>query len=600
MNAPEVTNRQLIELAKTYWQWRWVWASTTAAFTLLGLFYVLFLKSDLWVASQGLIVRDEANGAVMRLGRFQSQTEMKAAQETVLEMAHNTQVLQQALTTVGHDPKWFGLYQSKQPPTSAEIESLAKSGIEVRAPRGAELGTTEVIYLDVRDHSPKRALQLNRAVCDALEQQLQAVRQARADGVISELTTARDVAQQSLNSATQRLQRIEAEAGADLSDLRSLTDANTGGSTNRQVLDSIKAEMRSVEVQLHQLATDMKLAHNSFDDPDQLLVTPSRLVTSQAGLLKLREGLAAAKIKTSDLKGRFTEKHPIVLAALETEGRLREQLREELGLAIQTLTNDIEVAEQQYAKLQSQQEQLESRLSRLAEVRALYANVAAEVRARSQELQDIERELSQTVAARDAAVTSSLITRLDAPMIGEKPIGPGRSTILAGSTFGGLFFGLGIVFLLTPLDGHLNYGRRRYDYSDGTGRRSEDAATPASVARRPAASPVSTPSPAAASTSLVAQSAGITAKRVLNQAATAVGAKLSELCERVPAKSPAAKPPAAKSPATSASIADTVAQPSSKPNPSKLKETAAHETAREVIREALSPKASATSRPAKI
>jgi polysaccharide biosynthesis transport protein len=72
MNAPKVTNRQLLDIIQTYWAWRTLWLSTTVCFTLLGLAYVLFLKADVWVASQGLIVRDEANGAVMRLGRFQS------------------------------------------------------------------------------------------------------------------------------------------------------------------------------------------------------------------------------------------------------------------------------------------------------------------------------------------------------------------------------------------------------------------------------------------------------------------------------------------------------------------------------------------------
>jgi hypothetical protein len=99
--APQITNNKIIEVVKTYWAWRRLWLATTVVFGGLGLAYVLFLKTDMWTASQGLIVRDEANGAVMRLGRFQSQTEMKAAQETILEMARNSQVLREALLEVG-------------------------------------------------------------------------------------------------------------------------------------------------------------------------------------------------------------------------------------------------------------------------------------------------------------------------------------------------------------------------------------------------------------------------------------------------------------------------------------------------------------------
>jgi hypothetical protein len=87
MNTPKITNRNLIQFAENFWQWRALWTGSTALFAALGLFYVIFLKNDIWVASQGLIVRAEANGAVMPLGRFESQTAMKAAQETVMEMA---------------------------------------------------------------------------------------------------------------------------------------------------------------------------------------------------------------------------------------------------------------------------------------------------------------------------------------------------------------------------------------------------------------------------------------------------------------------------------------------------------------------------------
>lgn len=479
MNAPNVTNRQLLAVIKTYWAWRALWISSTVCFALLGLVYVLFLKADVWVASQGLIVRDEANGAVMRLGRFQSQTEMKTAQETILEMARNSQVLSMALLKTGRPPSLLQILEVGAPPTSAEVDELAKC-IEVRAPRGAELGTTEVIYLDVKQPSRTRAVELNIAVCTALEEQLQTVRKARADGVISELTTAMQAAENSLAEATERLQVIESEAGADLADLRGLTDTNTGGNTNRQVLDTIKSEQRQVELQRHQLEIDLNLAKESFEDPDALLLTPSRLVTNQAGLKKLREGLADASIATAGLKGRFTEVNPVVIAAVETENRIRAQLRQELGLAIETLTKDVEVTDQQLLKLQSLRSQLEKRLEKLAEIRAQYSNVASDVRSRNQHLQDIQRELAQATASRDAAITSSLLTRLDEPLLGERPIGPGRSLILAGATASGLFFGLGIVFLLTPLTNYTNYGRRQQDHRNSEPYRfSEDRRSPA-------------------------------------------------------------------------------------------------------------------------
>ncbi|MFN3189352.1 MAG: hypothetical protein ACE361_02425 [Aureliella sp.] len=472
MGIPKITNRPLIKFIESFWQWKVLWVTTTAAFGLLALLYVLFLKQDMWVASQGLIVRDEANGAVMRLGRFESQTAMKAAQETVVEMARNPQVVSEALMAVGRDQGAFG-WGSSEKPSAKEIEELADQ-IEVRAPKGAEFGTTEVIYLDVEQNSRKRSTELNKAICDALEQRLKQVRHTRANGVITELLAARAAASANLKKATERLQMMEAEIGNDLSDLRGLTDALSNGTATRQSLDSVARELRLAELDLQQVKVDLSTARESFEDPKQLLQTPTKLVNSQPGLKRLREGLAAAAIASSQLAAKYTATHPLVLAAIETEDRIRGQLRNELGTSVQTLTKDLAIAEARVTQLQNQKSSLESRIAKLASVRAEYGNVAAEVSARNAQLQEAERELAAAEAARDAAETSSLITRLDKPVLGENPVGPGRSVILVGSSAAGLFFGFGLVFLLAPVDGGTVYGRRNQDFDAALGRRASD------------------------------------------------------------------------------------------------------------------------------
>lgn len=468
MNTQEaITNKKLLKAVETYWKWRWLWMGTTFLFGIAGFMYVVFLKHDVYVASQGLLVRDEANGAVMRLGRFQSQTEMKAAQETILEMARNSQVLKVALEKIGPKPSWLGWLWKSEYPTSAEIEQFARYGIGVRAPRGAELGTTEVIYLDTRDADRERAFALNNAVCDALETHLQEVRRIRADGVIGELTAAREIARRELDTITQVLQEIESGTGADLSDLRGMTDAGSVVSNTRMLHDSIKSELRQAELQQQQLNTDIELVREAVEDLDNLLTAPSELLNGQPGLKKLREGLADASLNASQLRSRFTESHPMVVAALEAENQIEMSLRAELDYSQRTLVRDQQLLDKKVEKLRTQLTQLETRMEKLASIRADYSNLAGEVKTRSQILQDNERKLAEAQAARDAAISCSLITRFDKPMVGAQPEGPGRKTIFAGTTMAGLFFGLGVVFLLTPLDGSAAYGRRRSDHLNG-------------------------------------------------------------------------------------------------------------------------------------
>lgn len=458
--SPQITNTPFVHVVATYWAWRRLWIATTFAFAGLGLIYVVFLKTDSWTASQGLIVRDEANGAVMRLGRFQSQTEMKAAQETILEMARNHQVLREALVEIGPEPQlfngknWFGPRELTEPwPSQRTIAEVADSAIGIRAPQGAEFGTTEVIYLDVKQSSRARAEQLNRSVCKALDERLRQVRIARADGVINELTRASTMAETELQSATEQLQVIERAAGPDLADLRGLSEANGNGSTSRQMLDTVRTELRQLENQHNQLLTDRSLLRATQLDPERLLSAPASILTAHPGLKKLREGLADAQLATSQLRGRFTTSHPLVYVARTSEREIKGQLQGELALALATAEKDVENSQARIDSLKHQQVQLEDRLERLARSRAEHDNLNNEVRSRTRIHQDAEKQLAEARASRDAALSSSLLTRLDDPMIGERPSGPGRTTLLAAMTIAGLFFGLGIVFLLTPLDG---------------------------------------------------------------------------------------------------------------------------------------------------
>ena len=475
--TPQITNHRLLEFIKTYWVWRRLWLSTTALFAMLGLVYVLWLKEDLWTASQGLIIRDEATGAVNRLGRFASQTEMKAAQETILEMARNTQVLREALLEVGpvrrmFDFGSFDLGNEVRPwPSQRELADLAEKSIAVHPPKGAEFGTTEVIYLDIHQTTPTRAVALNRAVCRALDSRMRQVRVARAEGIINEIESAHAIASEQLQTATAQLQAIEREAGADLSDLRGLSEAHGAVSTSRQMLDTIKAELRQIENEHVNLVTNLNLLKETQTDPERLLSAPASILTAHPGLKKLREGLADAQLQTSQLRGRFTVSHPLVVVAVTAEEEIRAQLQAELAVALAAATKDVENSQARIQTLKLQLSQREERFAGLARMRALHDNLNNEVRARSRDLQETERQLAEARAARDAAMSSSLLTRLDEPVLGDHPIGPGRATICVGLSLAGWFLGLSLVFLLTPLGSDAPPGQR---WNDSLGRRISD------------------------------------------------------------------------------------------------------------------------------
>ena len=456
--------------------WSPLWISTTVLFGLLGVGYVLFLKQDSFLASQALLVRDEATGAVMRLGRFQSQAEMKAAQETILEMTKSQQVVRDALIAVG-PPKsvsnWlnWGEYPSKE-----LIEEVSKSSISVHAPKGTEFGVTEVIYVDVKAERKDEAIGLINALTDALESRLQQVRRARADGVLAELKHARDSAKRELAISTNRLHEIERNAGSDLSDLRGLTDTVASAATSRAELDQTKNDLRQAELSKQSLFADRELLVRATQDPTSFIVAPGAVLNSQPGLKRLREGLVDAQLIGSQLTGKFTEAHPSVIASQSTQSTIVKRFSQELRASISGVESDISLVEGRIRKLESQKDAAQVRLANLADNRSAYANLLSEVKSKVAILESAEKALAEIQAARDSSVSTSLLTRLDSPIVSDRPIGPGKTTIALLCSVAGLVFGLGIVFVVTPIDTTPSFGRRNADRS--LGRRDADALAP--------------------------------------------------------------------------------------------------------------------------
>ena len=121
--------------------------------------------------------------------------------------------------------------------------------------------------------------------------------------------------------------------------------------------------------------------------------------------------------------------------------------------------------------LEGQYTELDGRLREVSGHRATYANQLAAVRQRSENLARVIKDLSDVRASQAAALSASLIARLDEPQPGNSPVGPSFSMIVLAGFGGGLIFGLGLVFLMAPL-GNL-WGRRWTDYI-GIGRRASD------------------------------------------------------------------------------------------------------------------------------
>jgi uncharacterized protein involved in exopolysaccharide biosynthesis len=167
--------------------------------------------------------------------------------------------------------------------------------------------------------------------------------------------------------------------------------------------------------------------------------------------LRLKEGLVDAQLRTSQSLGMMSPAHPKVQAAVAEEEDIRRRLHDEIEVAIRGLEVELEMNAGRLASLNQQLAEVQSRMSRLASMRAEYHNLAAEVAQRTEVWNKAQKDLADARASQAAAHSASLLTRLDAPQMGAYPLGPSRSMIVLAGLVGGLAMGLGIsVLLMSP------------------------------------------------------------------------------------------------------------------------------------------------------
>lgn len=420
-------------------------AAPVIVLTLVAFGYAI-VRPKVWEASQALVVRDEAADPLSRPGKFAYFDAMKTSQETVLELARSRGVLTKALVEVGPDVR----HDATSPwPDAGALERL-QDRVKVSPPVGREFGKTEVFHLKVRDEDRDRAIALATAICGQLQDRLAALREATARSTTEELTRCETLAHQDLDRATAALSELEQRVGNDLGELRILSESPSGDSDLRRNLIEVEKELRAYRAALTEHEESLRLLQTAQADPEKLLASPSILLKSQPALARLKDGLVDAQLRTAQALGTMFEEHPVVQQAREAERAIREQLHDEIGAATEGVEADIRVAAERIGSLEAQKSIIQVRLSSLAGLRAEYANLASEVKNRSETLKAVEHELAEARASQAAARTASRIRLVDAPDAGTRPLGPGRTTIVASGFTGGVLIAGAIVFLLIP------------------------------------------------------------------------------------------------------------------------------------------------------
>jgi succinoglycan biosynthesis transport protein ExoP len=424
----------------------WRLVTPVVVLTLLAFGYSQ-TRTSTWEASQALVVRDETGDRASRPGKFTHSDEMKTSQETILELVKSRNVLSKALAEVGPPADYSG---DSPWPSANDVESL-QSSVRITPPKGAEFGKTEVFYLKVSDKSPERATALASAVCHQLQTRFSELREAKARSAVDELAKAADLAKTDLATATSALSQIEEGVAGDLAELRILNESPSGESDLRHTITEVDKELRAFRATQTENEEYLKVLKAAANDPSELVASPSVLLKAQPGLGRLKDGLVDAQIKTGILLGTMSELHPTVLGAKQAEQAIRNQLHDEISVAIAGVEVDQRINADRIRALEDKQVELQARFKRLASVRAEYSNLVTATKNRSESLRSVEHELAEARASQAAARSASLINLVDAPNAGTRPVNPAASMILLGGIAGGfLLGGAGLLLSVQP------------------------------------------------------------------------------------------------------------------------------------------------------
>jgi uncharacterized protein involved in exopolysaccharide biosynthesis len=447
----------IIHLFRTHVRW---WVIPAIACAMLAAAYSL-IAPRYWQATQALIIRPEAAGVSdEQRGKFSDLSEMKTLQETILELAKSQGVIVATLREAGPPA---GYRHVAQWPSPLDVEEF-RDCVDMRPPGGAEFGKTEVFYLSVRDTDRQRASALAATLCQQLVERMQEIRDVRAHGMVVELERTVAMAETDLANQTTQLSLFESRIGADLAELRNLNAEIGGQGEISQELQAIETERRANHARHRENEQLLKLLAAAQDDTRQLLATPVSLLQSQPAVAQLKTALVAAEVRTASLLGSRSENHPFVIAAREAEVRLRQQLNDELAVAVRGLEVDLALNVDREQALLARLAAGRERFSRLAEARAEYAKLVDSVENHTRLVEAARTNLADARARQAGARSASVISRIDGVETGVSPVGASRKTVTAAGGVGGLVLGLGLVFLFasspvvrTPdRDGHVH------------------------------------------------------------------------------------------------------------------------------------------------
>lgn len=396
-------------------------------------------------ASQAFLMRDEFSGQILRPGRFESLEAMKSAQETIQEIARNSQLISNVLEEVGPET-WFA--DAENYPSVETIEDF-QGEVWISAANGAELGKTEVIHLNVRASSKERAKKIVDLLAAGVETELKTLRGLKAKSFEEEAKASFEVASQQMETVTNRLKKMETELGADLGELRALENPASGDSIIRRSLIQINSDLIKQRSSLNQLDQQGVFFREAIKSQNATASIPFEMLQMLPSIREFQLGLVRSKLRLSQVESEYKSGHYKVQKAQNEVKEIEKHIKKELQNSYKTIRDQRRFVERRIKTLESQKSVVEKRMTRLANLRTPYHNLIQESQIATTRVNDAQKDLNWARASLHGSETVDLLTRLETSQVRSRPVGLSKTVMMLGSITCGLFVGLGLVMFLS-------------------------------------------------------------------------------------------------------------------------------------------------------
>jgi len=427
------------EIGRSVWIYRWRVAVCVVAFAGLAV-SVAMLRPKLWRAETTvLLVPQDAGEKQMAEFDYDARYRLAMQMANVRQIVRSDEVLAEVLRRAPDNSPTKG----NQP-----LDAL-RERIEIQAPKPHEFGNTEMFCLAVKHPDRNQALVLAATIKEVTESRINELTAAKARTLVRQESDLVEQARREVAEAEATLKQIENRAGPDRSDL--VTLANSPGSQliltrsiveARNAYQALQGKIRAEQSRLKTL----KALVRRLDEVD-LAALPSNVLNQDPVIQMARTRLSDLNGQLRKLRAVFTEYHPRVRAVQRELNQTAAAIRKSVRAAVAAAEDDLTAMSKQVDYLAGQEQHYQARLVGVQALKSEYAVAADALQQAVQRWRDARHRLAQSQSIATRARHAERLVYVDPPKILDRPVGPGRTTIVLAGVILGLLAGVAVAML---------------------------------------------------------------------------------------------------------------------------------------------------------